>query len=162
MLFYSHDSLNANQITSFETSKARLITLNAGLTHQWGEKWRTGLQVSVYNYELNNLKHAYTRPDLEMKFNSTYNIGDKFLLKLDIFHWGERWGRTTANLNQPNNFTDVKMPAFTDANFGIDYRYNKNLSAFLQLNNLANNRYQRFYGYPVYGLNILGGFTFTF
>ncbi len=162
MLFYTHDSMNANQITSFEESKARLITLNIGLTHQWGEKWRTGLQMGVYNYELNNLKHAYTRPDFELKFNSTYNIGDKFLLKLDIFHWGERWGRTTAIINQPDKYTDVKMPAFTDANFGIDYRYSKNLSAFLQLNNLANNRYQRFYGYPVYGLNILGGFTFTF
>lgn len=162
MLFYSHDSINANQITTFEASKSRLITLNAGLTHQWGEKWRTGLQVSVYNYELTQLKRAYTRPDLEVKFNSTYNIGDKFLLKLDIFHWGERWGRTTANLNQENAFTDVKMPAFTDVNFGIDYRYNKNFSAFLQLNNIANNRYQRFYAYPVYGFNLMGGFTFTF
>jgi hypothetical protein len=158
MLFYAHDSLNANQITAFEATKSRLITLKAGITHQWGEKWRTGLQIGVYNYELDSFKHAYTRPNFELKFNTNYNIGDKFLLKLDIFHWGERYGSSIANLAQ----TDVKMPAFTDVNFGIDYRYNKNFSAFLQLNNLTNNRYQRFFAYPVYGFNLLGGFTFTF
>jgi hypothetical protein len=166
MLFYSHDSAKANQFSSYDTSingrRGRLITLNTGLTHQWGEKWRSSLQVSVYNYELSSLQRAYSRPDLEVKLNTTYNIGDKFLLKLDIFHWGERWGRQTTVVPQTYPFTDVEMPAFTDINFGIDYRYNKNFSAFLQLNNIANNRYERFLAYPVYGFNILGGFTFTF
>jgi outer membrane receptor protein involved in Fe transport len=54
------------------------------------------------------------------------------------------------------------MDPFVDLNIGVDYRYSKNLSAFIQLNNLANNRYDRFVNYPVYGINILGGFTFTF
>jgi hypothetical protein len=60
------------------------------------------------------------------------------------------------------NTSDFEMDPFTDLNLGIDYRYNKSFSAFVQFNNIANNRYQRFYAYPVYGINVLGGFTFTF
>jgi outer membrane receptor protein involved in Fe transport len=59
-------------------------------------------------------------------------------------------------------YYETKMDPFVDLNIGVDYRYSKNLSAFIQLNNLANNRYDRFVNYPVYGINILGGFTFTF
>ena len=29
-------------------------------------------------------------------------------------------------------------------------------------NNLVNRQYQRFYGYPVKGINVLGGATYTF
>lgn len=160
MLFFVHDSSMGNQITTYENSKSRLITLKAGLNYQWAEKWRTGIAIGVFNYELEQLKHAYGRPEFELKWNTTYNIGEKFMLKLDIFHWGERWGRSES-LTSGNGY-DFKMDAFTDLNFGIDYRYSKSLSAFIQFNNIANNRYQRYYAYPVYGFNLLGGFTFTF
>jgi hypothetical protein len=163
MLFYTFDSANANQIATYETTKATLTTLKAGLNYQWAEKWRSGLNVSIYNYGLNQLNHAYSRPEFETKFNTTYNIGDKFLVKLDIYYWGERMGRSDAlKTDGTLNTTDFKMDPFTDLNLGIDYRYNKSFSAFIQFNNIANNRYQRFYAYPVYGINVLGGFTFTF
>jgi len=163
LTFYSTDSASAKQILVYDTGKTKLSTLSIGIQHQWNEKFRMGIVANILNYKLTNIAQPYTRPQFETKFNSSYNISDKFLLKFDIIYWGLRYGRSDAK--RPDGTvlsTDYKMTPFADINFGIDYRYNKKLSAFINFNNIANNRYQRFYSYPVYGINIMGGLTFTF
>jgi outer membrane receptor protein involved in Fe transport len=54
------------------------------------------------------------------------------------------------------------MDAYADLNLGVEYRYSKNVSAFINFNNILNNKYERWYRYPVYGFNMLGGLTLTF
>ena len=49
-----------------------------------------------------------------------------------------------------------------DANLHLEYRYNRRVSAFIQFNNIANQKYQRWMNYPVYGFQVLGGVTFGF
>ena len=67
-------------------------------------------------------------------------------------------------LNNDNkvNLNEVKLNPFVDLNLGIDYRYNKNVSVFINCNNMAATRYMRFTNYDVYGFNGLGGVTLTF
>jgi outer membrane receptor protein involved in Fe transport len=72
------------------------------------------------------------------------------------------WGERKSIIQYANYTNEVKLDAFTDINLGIEYRYKKHISAFVNFNNLANNSYQRWYNYPVYGFNLLGGFNFTF
>jgi hypothetical protein len=40
--------------------------------------------------------------------------------------------------------------------------FHKNFGAFVDLNNLANNKRERWYLYPQFGLNILAGITARF
>ncbi|MFT5780071.1 MAG: outer membrane receptor protein involved in Fe transport [Crocinitomicaceae bacterium] len=47
-----------------------------------------------------------------------------------------------------------------DANFSVEYRYNKRISAFVQLNNIASQRYMRWNNAPVQSFQVLGGVTF--
>jgi hypothetical protein len=49
-----------------------------------------------------------------------------------------------------------------DLNLGLEYRYNKRISAFVQLNNLASQRYMRWYNYPVQIFQVMGGVTARF
>ncbi|OYU95035.1 MAG: hypothetical protein CFE21_12055 [Bacteroidetes bacterium B1(2017)] len=164
LLCFSKDSSSGHQIALYDLNgSAKLTTLSLAIQHQWNEKFRIGIITNVFGYQLKSLAKAYSLPQFETKLNSTYNIGDKFLLKLDLIYWGERTGRVDSKRTDGTFVsTDYKMNPFVDLNFGIDYRYSKNLSAFLNFNNIANNRYQRYYALPVYGINILGGFTFTF
>jgi hypothetical protein len=55
-----------------------------------------------------------------------------------------------------------KLGFIADVNLGVEYRYNKRISAFLQFNNLAAQRYQRWYNYQVQGFQVMGGVTFRF
>jgi hypothetical protein len=59
---------------------------------------------------------------------------------------------------QPIIVAGVKELGFiADANLGLEYRYNKRLSAFIQLNNLASQGYMRWYNYPVQRFQFMGG-----
>jgi hypothetical protein len=157
-LFYGYDSSSYSQNTIFDEGKGSLTRLLVSVNHGFGEKFRISASAIVNNYSLSKIAKSYSRPELELKSNLTYNMGDKFLFKMDLFYWGER-----KSIIQYANYTnEVKLDAFTDINLGIEYRYKKHISAFVNFNNLANNSYQRWYNYPVYGFNLLGGFNFTF
>ncbi len=58
--------------------------------------------------------------------------------------------------------TDATLKGGNDLSAGVELVINKRFSAWLDVNNIFNNKYQRWYNYPVYGLNILGGVTFKF
>jgi hypothetical protein len=47
-------------------------------------------------------------------------------------------------------------------NLGVEYRYNKRISGFIKLNNIAAQRYQKWYNYPVQGFQGMVGATFRF
>ena len=50
----------------------------------------------------------------------------------------------------------------TDLNAGVEFRVLKQLNLWFQMNNIFNNKYQRWNQYQVYGFNVLGGVVFTF
>ena len=54
------------------------------------------------------------------------------------------------------------LNALFDISLGGEYRLTENIGAFIQVNNLANNRRQRWQHYPVFGLNALVGITAKF
>jgi outer membrane receptor protein involved in Fe transport len=54
------------------------------------------------------------------------------------------------------------LGSIIDANLGLEYRYDKRLSGFLQINNLAAQRYLQFYNYPVMPIQVLAGITCKF
>jgi len=154
---------NAAQVILYDNGNAKRTSLAAGIQHHAGDKFRLGFHTQFHSYSTSTLAKAFSLPLLESKLNMGYNIGDKFLVKLDLFYWGERNGAMiTENVDFSRTITPQKLDPFVDLNFGVDYRYSKNFSAFIQINNIANGRYQRFVNYPVYGINIMGGFTFTF
>ncbi len=49
-----------------------------------------------------------------------------------------------------------------DLSAGLEFAINKNFSAWLDVNNIFNNKYERWHNYQVYGLNILGGVIYKF
>ena len=69
---------------------------------------------------------------------------------------------TEDDVTEENNQLAKKLGFIADANLGVEYRYNKRISAFVNVNNLAAQRYKRWYNYPVQGLQVMGGVTFRF
>jgi outer membrane receptor protein involved in Fe transport len=55
-----------------------------------------------------------------------------------------------------------KLKGYVDLNLGAEYRYNKRLGMFLDINNIAATRYFRYVNYPVYRLNVLAGVSYSF
>jgi len=49
-----------------------------------------------------------------------------------------------------------------DLNAGVEFRITKQVNLWFQMNNIFNNKYERWHQYQVYGINILGGVIFSF
>jgi hypothetical protein len=162
MLFYVGDSSGKQRII-YDEKTITLTTFTADISYQVGDKWRLGLISKLYNYSMGQLQYAYSRPSSEVKLNSTFNIGDKFLLRADVFYVGERKGGTYDRTNgNKDDVYEIKLDPFVDMNIGLDYRYNKNVSVFFNFNNMAAARYMRYTNLDVYGFNALGGVSLTF
>ena len=162
MMFYVSDISNLQKIV-YDSGTVTLTTFTADISYQVGEKWRLGLVSKFYSYSMGQLQYAYSRPSSEVKLNSTFNIGDKFLLRADVFYVGERKGGTYDRTNgNKDDVYEIKLDPFVDMNIGIDYRYNKNVSVFFNFNNMAAARYMRYTNLDVYGFNALGGVSLTF
>ncbi|MDX5321798.1 MAG: TonB-dependent receptor [Bacteroidota bacterium] len=126
-----------------------LIRLNAELSHQYSEKFRMALTFN-YNFYTSTIQEAaWQLPALETKLNLTYNMADKILLSFDAFVFGSR--KSYRIMDPVDQFNTIKP--LGDFNVGIDYRWKKQLSAFLRLNNLLGQHFQVWYSHPMYSFN---------
>ncbi len=110
----------------------------------------------VYNiYDTKIEDKAWYLPELQANIGVSYlALDDRLRLKAETY------------LSDPVPFEDLELPnepnLLLDVSLGADFFFTQHIGAFLHLNNLAANKYRRWYGYPNYGLNVLGGVTARF
>lgn len=90
-----------------------------------------------------NATARYTTEDQTMRFTG------EFFLENGVPY--KAMDGTADNLN-----------ALFDISVGMEYFFTKNIGGFVQVNNLANNRRQRWQHYPTFGLNALVGVSARF
>ena len=113
-----------------------------------------GLTLNGYTGFNNNGKAWNTVP---MEFTSSLRwwAFKQVLLKGDFYMFGG--GNYLAKNNAAKSFNGG-----TDLSAGMEFKVNKMFSAWLDVNNILNNKYERWHNYEVYGLNVLGGVRITF
>ncbi len=141
----------------------KLFTLEGSISYQMLEKLKIDVIGKYRSYELNNNAFAWNKPDFELITRAHYNLYDKFYFNFDFkLETGRKalvYG-PGENIYQQDLQYYKKLGAIYDFNLGVEYRYTRRLSAFVQLNNIAAQRYQRWYNAPVHSIQILGGITF--
>ncbi|TNE80356.1 MAG: hypothetical protein EP332_07850 [Bacteroidetes bacterium] len=165
LLFHIHNQMPLYILDTVDTrwfmnvrADVKLIQFNAELSHAFSNKFRTNLTFNAYSYDVLGYEHAYQLPNLDLKLNATHNIGDKILLSADVFTIGKRYSYLAYSEQQSAEL----LKAFVDASVGIDYRWKKQISAFLKVNNIANQKYQMWGRLPVNGITVMGGLAVGF
>ncbi len=144
---------------------ANVATIEGSLSYQLKEKIKADAIVRYTSYNLVNNSYAWNKPNLEVILRGSYNLFDKFIFNLDLnLEQGRRALVYEAGegVTQENGQYIQSLNFLADANLGVEYRYNPRISAFIQTNNLASQRYNRWYDYPVQSFQVLGGVTFRF
>jgi outer membrane receptor protein involved in Fe transport len=142
-----------------------VATVEGALYYQLQEKIKIDLIGRYFSYNALSNTYAWNLPQLQFILRGSYNLYDKFIFTLDLNMEGGRRALVYAkeeNVTEENNQLAKKLGFIADANLGVEYRYNKRVSAFVNVNNLAAQRYKRWYNYPVQGLQFMGGVTFRF
>lgn len=92
---------------------------------------------------------------LEVNASLRWQVLKDFIVKSDLFFWDGAQYR----------FKDMSSgkldPAF-DVNAGVEFKVAPKLNAWVQMNNIFNNKYERWKQYPVLGFNVLAGITYNF
>ncbi len=138
--------------------KGSVFGISMDLTYAATNKINIILGAKYKSYSLDSLSSPYQKPTTEVKLGASFMITEKVRAWTNIYYYGKR---TTLDISTLPNF-DVDMDAFIDLNLGADYQLNKQLSVFLSLTNILNNKYQRYYNYPVNGIQIMGGIKYVF
>jgi hypothetical protein len=136
----------------------------ATLTYQAGEKLSLRGDVDYRKYMPENEEHAWHKPAMHLIITGRYNIADKFILNMNIYRITKQYAKIPSFGITVNDivYETRSINAINDFNLGIEYRYNKKLSAFVNLNNIAAYRYFRWNNYPTQRFNFLAGLTYSF
>jgi len=142
-----------------------LTKVEGSLAYQLNEKIKIDAIARYFSYETKNQAFAWNLPIFQIVLRGSYNLFDKFLVNLDANLEGGRKALVYGpgeNIFIENNQYYQNLGFIADVNLGLEYRYNKRISAFLQVNNLASQRYYRWYNYPVQPIQVMGGITARF
>jgi hypothetical protein len=110
----------------------------------------------VYNiYNTTVEEKAWYLPELQGNISISYLALDRRLrVKAEGYISDPVPFKELSFGEEPNLLLDVSV--------GADFFFTERIGAFVHLNNLAANKYRRWYNYPSYGLNVLGGVMVRF
>lgn len=161
-----------NNLPLFVTDTMNILKNRFTLVYDKGSVIRAGAELSWIKYEnihillsgnynfydLENEKKAWHKPMVDIMLSADYHIKDKFIIRADFFSYLITYARTYESAVVKAE----KLRNIFDINLGVEYRYNKKLSAFVNFNNIAASRYYKWINYPSQRFNVLGGITFGF
>lgn len=135
------------------------------LTMDLSENVAIGANASFYSFDTDAQTEAWNLPQLEASVFSNFNITEKLYGGTTLFFTGER--KDLIRFNNPLvdidfNPTTTTIEAFVDFNVHLGYKITKQLNVFVKGNNLVGGNYNRWLGYQVQGLQVLGGATYKF
>ncbi|OFZ64576.1 MAG: hypothetical protein A3D92_14280 [Bacteroidetes bacterium RIFCSPHIGHO2_02_FULL_44_7] len=142
-----------------------VTTIEASIGYQLKEKLKIEAIGRYYSYAALNNSYAWNMPRMQFIVRGTYNLFEKVIFNLDV---NLEEGRKALVYGPGEDITEesgqyiLDLGFIADANLGIEYRYNKRISAFVQLNNVASQGYMRWFNAPVQRFQFLGGVTFRF
>ena len=113
-----------------------------------------GFRGNFYSYQPNKENEAWHMPTYDASLFTTVKIADKIYINGGYFATSSRKSRDLSG-------TEYSLAAINDINVGAEYRYKKNISGFINVNNILNQRYELWNFYRAQGLNVLAGVTFS-
>jgi len=132
---------------------------NAEIIFHESEKFDLGIEANFYQYNPENEKEAWHKPQYDITFKAKYNLQQKFIFDCAFIFYGKSYAKT---YDESFEIIPEELSGFIDINLGIEYRYSKKLGAFVQLNNIANKEYFLWNNYASKKLNFLAGLSYAF
>lgn len=147
--------------------KVGQFNLSGELSYRMDDDLRLKGRIDVTTYKTDDQAEAWNLPPYQLMLGATYSMRGKLIATLEAQFLGER---KAGYYNDPRDASAeviidpavMDLDGFLDLHLGLEYRYTKRLSAFLDLSNLSASKYERWYRHPVQRGLLLGGVTYAF
>ena len=172
--FYVYYIPNATQfppgvdpiLNSFDLvfDETKLVTVMADVRVKLRNSLTADLGFAYNHCTPTHEERAWYRPTTEGKLKVTYDFNDKLSFNTTFLYQGGRYAKVWDGVvNWGNfNFEAEPMDDVFDFSLGADYKFNDQVSAFVLLDNVACQKYQLYYNYPVTGIQFFAGVKLRF
>lgn len=133
----------------------KAVSVEATLRYDIADIFSLKLGGAYYNYFEHTNAGVFHEPAL--RFNADFSFRP---FKNFMFTAYSRVLDGIYAINEAN--ITIKNKAAFDVGLGVEYNIIPRMSLFLNINNLFDNKYQRWYNYEAYGFNIFGGLCVKF
>ena len=143
-----------------------ILDMSGELTYGMAGALRVNGRVDVYTYGLKVQDEPWNLPPYKLSLGANYEFRNKLIVKTEVQFLGKRPALRTpegsTDPNAPNPSIRADLDGYMDLYFGVEYRYTKRLSLFLDVSNLSASKYERWYRHPVQRSLVLGGASYAF
>ena len=157
--FFINDTAGVNKENRFvTTNESRLnnFRLHGDISYIIRDKFNFNGGITINAYTgLKQNAHAWHMLPMEMNASLRWMPLKKLTVKSDFYLFAGGKYLNKANVSK-------RMSGGADWSVGADYKINKHIGAFINLNNIFGKNYERWHNYPVYGFNFLGGVLIRF
>lgn len=142
------------------------IRLNAEVTYQQKDKFRMVAGAAWQSGTPDKQAEVWYFSSIEAWLNGQINLFPDFIAKASLKYFSQM--KSLYYYSQTINGTPTlsaelkKIDGYADLSLGAEYRLTPKFSLFLDINNVFGSNYEYWYNYPHYGINVLGGLTFSF
>ena len=166
MPFFVNDTTSplGNKFT-LAYDNVNLLRLSADATFRTSDKLSVTVHGAYQKFAMTKEEKPWHKPVNSLGITGRYNIQEKIVVTGDVTWNGKSYAKVMlppAEQTQNKSFEASELKGYADVSLGIEYRYTKLLSAFMQFNNIGNVRYFRWNNYPSQRFNFMAGITFAF
>lgn len=154
-LFFQNNPIDPRQILPVYFDNTNIFDIKAEIEFQAKKKFNARLKA---NYRIfsnsDTLFQAWMQPKLTTNLALAYRPIEKLKFEANLFNY--------AGIDYlANDGTTQTLDPIFDISLGAEFQVSKQFSIFANVNNLTSVNYLRWFNYPSYGLNAIGGITLS-
>ena len=151
MPLFINDTLDGKSFYMSNESRMNNLHIHGDMNYVNQDKFTLSGALDINTYtSLKDNANAWHLIPLQVTGSVRWNAFKQILLKGDVFAFSQ-----VPVLLQ--NDAEKKLKGGADISAGAEFKITNKFSAWLDLNNILNKKYERWNNYPVYGLNVIGG-----
>lgn len=164
---YDEENQNYQYGNSFDViyDDMKTISFFGELKADFTKNFSIGVNGTFSKYSMNHEEEAWNLPSIKLGANLDVNITPKWYAGANVFFVGDRKDmieKTNIISILPLEPNIVTLKSYFDANAHLGFKYTNRLTAFLKLNNIANQGYQKWMNYPVQSFQFMLGASYKF
>jgi hypothetical protein len=155
---FVNDLLDGKTFNVLYEPNMQLMKLHGEIGYNVQEKFSFLAGATFSKYSSQSLyDQAWGLLPFEVTGTVRWKVLKDLQLKADVYLWDGPYYRSKSIPSKT-----LKLDPAADLNMGIEFAVMPKLNLWFQVNNLLNNKYQRWNQYQVLGLNVLGGVVYSF
>lgn len=151
------DSLGITRFANNYVHKVFAWNPHIGISYARGTQFGVRFGFDYFRYYKNATVDLAYLPDIKADLGFFYNWNEKLNITLNVIGLGKMNG-IDRSLADPV----IPVRGLVDVNLSASYFINKHIGFFVDLNNLAFQKYQRYNNYPTYGFHAIGGVKISY